>query len=262
MLIYKGEAEHRQSARHLIHTLNSKLVASDKSLAQAKELAITEDGANLNTLNRAYPEGLFSGQKAALDRIDSQVDGLFQRSTSLRKCVLELQKIVTDALLSIETHVVDYQGASARVDRDIDESMMLLMGSVHNVQEFMSHSAENRIEGVQEILDSPSPSKLMSRLSVDVTQKQLAEEAARQVTDQVERAERPLTEHDIENITEQVVEDICVDVSEEATENAKMLFEANEDRAVLIGHTRDLADKLFPKVYEKTAAHVLDLAEA
>ena len=155
------------------------------------------------------------------------------------------------------------------MDKAIDDSLMELFALL-DVPTFIKSSIDRRSERVQELLESPSPSKFASLVGVDFTQKATTERIVDSLSPRVAEAEEDgsIQEMNWEGIIEdETAEFLWQDLFEEAGERIKAGYVDNEARAQVMTTVMDkvqdtLMGKMCPKVYEQLSADNSALAPA
>lgn len=251
-LIVKDDDGFRVATRHYIHALNDQLAKADKEIAVARDEA--SEHVSMERLEVAYPVDMFSKYSGDLDVIDEVAERVATEGESHRVMALQVQEQITRAFIQIEQRVAEHKGTSKLVDNRID----MVMGNLFvmtSASTFVEKSMERRNERVQELLNSPSPSRFVQIVGVDFTQKQAVENVFKPLSELLyEHASSELIEevkwHD--EVERRVEDELWESLFEEAKERIERGFVDNEARKkVLEVVMPDVEATLMEKVSNK-----------
>lgn len=258
MLVLREDRSVQTAARHFIHNVNGALKRADSEVA-IQRAAIGDD----RNLAEAYPDKLFTQYESDVDRVNESVERFLESDVSMRAVILEISSQANTALISIETKVSQHKGVNAIMDRKIDEQLLELFERVTDIAGFVEASRNAKTEKVQELLESPSPSRLTGLLDVEFTQKSAADAVSRRVyehfMDIAEAgdgdAEGVSLDDEIFAETEVVVNDV---VTEPCKSNARDMFRDNVSLKELTG---TVIPKVSDEIVAKVASKSLKLVE-
>lgn len=229
-LIVKNDDGFRVATRHYVHALNDQLEKADKEIAAAREEA--SEHVSLERLEVAYPVDMFSRYSGDLNVIDEVAERVTTEGTSYRVMALEVQEQITRAFIQIEQRVAEHKGTAKLVDDRIDAVMgnLFVMTSAST---FVEKSVERRNERVQELLNSPSPSRFAQIVGVDFTQRQAVENVLRPLSDLLDEYANSGGVEEVrwhDEVDRRVEDELWESLFEEAKERIERGFVDNEAR--------------------------------